>query len=102
MRIFGQPIIDRMNWAAPGANLALEDVASLISLCGFDSVINEYASPWCALFTEGDYAGFEYLLDLGTYYNNGCVSALYCYRIPQLNGISGMASRSAAFRASAT
>ena len=72
--IFGQPIVDRVNRDAPGADLELGDLPNLMSLCAFDSVAREVVSPWCNLFDEKEYEGFEYLRDLGTYYTNGCAS----------------------------
>ena len=71
--IFAPPIQIRLNAAAPGANLTLEDVSSLISLCPFDTVAKEKPSPFCDLFDQTAFDGFEYLSDLDKFYGTGYV-----------------------------
>ncbi|EAU82589.2 phytase [Coprinopsis cinerea okayama7 len=69
--IFAQPIADRLNALAPGANLSAADAASLIPLCAFESVAMERPSRFCALFSGEEFEGYEYLADLEKYYNRG-------------------------------
>ena len=69
--IYAAPILKRLNAAAPGANLTLDDVTNLVSMCPFDTVAKESASPFCALFTQADFNGFEYFGDLGKFYGTG-------------------------------
>ncbi|KAG2012915.1 hypothetical protein CC2G_009864 [Coprinopsis cinerea AmutBmut pab1-1] len=71
--IFAQPIADRLNALAPGANLSAADAASLIPLCAFESVAMERPSRFCALFSGEEFEGYEYLADLEKYYNRGWV-----------------------------
>ncbi|KAF8549949.1 acid phosphatase [Imleria badia] len=68
---FTPEIVDRINTAAPGANLEGSDVVNLMSLCPFDTVAHEVPSPWCDLFTYDEWASYEYYGDLGDYYGNG-------------------------------
>jgi hypothetical protein len=71
---WGPPIVDRINVAAPGANLVTSDLFHLFSLCSFDSVATMKPSSWCKLFTPEDFKGFEYYADLSKYYGTtGCV-----------------------------
>jgi hypothetical protein len=65
---WGPPIVDRLNVAAPGANLEKSDLFHLFSLCSFDSVATMGPSPWCKLFTPAEFKGFEYYADLKKYY----------------------------------
>ena len=68
---FAAPIRDRLNTAAPGANLTLDDIPSLISLCAFHTVALSESSPWCPLFTQADFDAFEYYGDLNKFYGTG-------------------------------
>lgn len=70
---FTPAIADRINAAAPGANLKNADVVNLMSLCPFDTVAQEEPSPWCDLFTPEEWASYEYYGDLNDYYRNGWV-----------------------------
>lgn len=61
----------RLNAMAPGANLTVADISSLISLCPFETLANETPSRFCGLFTLEDYVGYEYYGDLNKYYGTG-------------------------------
>ena len=71
----------RLNAAALGANLTGDDVTSIISLCAFDTVAKEKPSQFCNLFTQSDFDGFEYYMDLDKYYGTGLVSPPTCFGI---------------------
>lgn len=69
--IYATPIAERLNAAAPGANLTTADVTNLISLCPFDTLFRETRGPFCDLFTQEDFDGFEYFNDLDKFYGTG-------------------------------
>ncbi|KIK66706.1 hypothetical protein GYMLUDRAFT_238943 [Collybiopsis luxurians FD-317 M1] len=69
--IYTKPIVERLNNAAPGANLTANDVYNLMTLCAFESVATEAVSDWCGLFTENEWKSFEYEMDLDKYYGTG-------------------------------
>jgi hypothetical protein len=54
-------------------NLTSEDADSLISLCAFETVAKEEYSPFCDLFDDDDFEGFEYAVDLDKFYFTGYV-----------------------------
>jgi Histidine phosphatase superfamily (branch 2) len=68
---FAPAIAQRLNAAAPGATLDNADIPSLISLCAFDTLAKETPSPWCGVFSQREFDGFEYYGDLDKYYNTG-------------------------------
>jgi len=69
--IYGDPIADRLNAQAPGANLTGEDITNLIQLCALETVSIGTLSPFCAIFTQAEFAQFEYWADLDKYYGTG-------------------------------
>ncbi|KAI0682711.1 phytase [Cytidiella melzeri] len=71
--VYATPIANRLNTAAPGANLTTTDVFNLISLCPFDTIFNFKKSPWCTLFEQFPTAlpGFAYDGDLNKFYGTG-------------------------------
>lgn len=71
--VYATPIQKRLNAAAPSANISLDDVSSLISLCPFETVAKEKKSAFCDLFSQSDFNGYEYFGDLGKYYGTGYV-----------------------------
>ena len=75
MDVFAPEIADRLNKYAPGAHLKHRDIANLMSLCPFETVAYERNSPWCGLFTEEEWASYEYYGDLDDYYGNGCADS---------------------------
>lgn len=72
--IYGTPIAARLNNHAPGANLTVNDIPPLMSLCAFESIANDGPSPFCSLFSSQEFSQYEYFTDLGKYYGTGCVS----------------------------
>ncbi|KAJ3927688.1 MAG: acid phosphatase [Lentinula lateritia] len=69
--IYTPSIVQRLNNAAPGANLSSNDVFNLMTLCAFESVATESISDWCGLFDEDEWRAFEYEMDLDKYYGTG-------------------------------
>ncbi|KAJ3993756.1 phytase [Lentinula boryana] len=69
--IYTEPIVQRLNDAAPGAKLTVNDVYYLMALCAFESVAIDVISDWCGLFDEDEWKGFEYEMDLDKYYGTG-------------------------------
>ena len=69
--IYAVSAADRLNKAAPGANLTVADVTNLIALCAFDTVAKMRTSRFCDLFKKADFDGFEYYGDLDKYYGTG-------------------------------
>ncbi|KAJ4477454.1 phytase [Lentinula aciculospora] len=69
--IYGQPIVQRLNSAIPGANLSSTDVYDLMALCAFESVATDSISDWCGLFDDEEWRDFEYEMDLDKYYSTG-------------------------------
>ena len=67
-----QPIADRLNLAAPGANLSSQDAFAIMHLCPFETVAKEKISPFCYLFSKKDFKIYEYAGDLEKFYNTGC------------------------------
>ena len=84
LSIYGSPIATRLNQQAPGANLTVSDIYSLISLCPFGTVSTPTFnySPFCHLFTESEFEQFEYSGDLDKYYKTGCVDVFFFYLLP--------------------
>jgi len=74
--IYAAPVAERLNAQAPGANLVADDISNLIPVCAFESIAKNATSPFCALFTPAEFAGFEYFSDLERYYGTGSVQEL--------------------------
>lgn len=68
---YAPPIMKRLNKWAPGAKLTDKDTHSLMSLCAFETLHNEQASPFCDLFEQDEWDAFEYYGDLTKYYGHG-------------------------------
>jgi len=69
--VYAPPITARLNQAAPGANITDDDIFSLMSLCPFENAYEESRSPFCGMFSELDFQGFEYAGDLNKFYGTG-------------------------------
>ena len=65
------PLADRLNKAAPGANLEPEDAYNIMALCPYDSLAKRKLSPLCRLFADQQFELFEYASDVLRYYGNG-------------------------------
>lgn len=73
--IYATPIAARLNAAAPGADLSLEDIPPLIALCPFHTLAKEEISPFCSLFSIPEFQAYEYHQDVDKYYRTGSVVA---------------------------
>jgi hypothetical protein len=71
---FSTPLVHRLNKAAVGAELLSDDIPRLMSLCPFETVSEEKASPFCDLFALEEFQAYEYYEDLLKYYGTGCVT----------------------------
>jgi len=71
---FAPLITQRLNAAAPGANLTDEDTINAFTLCAFDSVITQITSPWCGLFKSAEFIDYSQYHSIGKYYRSGFVS----------------------------
>ncbi|KAJ6531284.1 phytase [Mycena capillaripes] len=78
LAVYAPPITARLNSWAPGANLTDPETSALISLCPFHTAASastpdeaDTLSPFCALFSESDFAAFDYGADVEKYYNTG-------------------------------
>ena len=71
LAIYAPSIKERLNAAAPGAKLTNENTYHLMSLCAFHSLAIMAPSPFCGLFTEEEFRGFEYFGDVSKFYDNG-------------------------------
>jgi len=56
-----------------GVELLSEDIPELMSICAFETVSDEKASPFCDLFTLEEFQAYEYYQDLLKYYGTGYV-----------------------------
>ncbi|EGN94959.1 hypothetical protein SERLA73DRAFT_187231 [Serpula lacrymans var. lacrymans S7.3] len=68
---FTPSIVNRLNNAAPGANITRGDIIALMSLCAFESVASNKDSLVCSLFSQNDLDAFEYNTDISKYYFTG-------------------------------
>ena len=71
LKIFTQPIRERLNTAAPGAYLKTKDVRRLMSLCIYLSEADMAPSPICGLFNAEEFEDYEYYADLRRFYSYG-------------------------------
>lgn len=58
-------------------NLTARDAESLIALCAMETVAKEEYSPFCDLFTQKDFEGYEYSMDLDKFYHTGCAETFH-------------------------
>ena len=65
------PLANRLNTAAPGANLTTQDVYNIMALCPFDSLVYARLSLLCQLFDDEEFELFEYANDIDKYYGTG-------------------------------
>ncbi|KAK4699832.1 acid phosphatase, partial [Phenoliferia sp. Uapishka_3] len=63
-------IVTRLNRYLDGLTLDVTDVGKMMDLCGYQTEISGY-SPFCDVFTESEWLGFEYAQDLQYYYGSG-------------------------------
>lgn len=69
--IYASSIAARLSASAPGANLSVGDVTSLISLCALETVAKIDPSDFCGIFDQSEFERFEYYEDLNKYYGTG-------------------------------
>lgn len=86
-----QPVADRLNSAAPGANLDPQDAYAVMHLCPFETVAKEKLSPFCFLFPTEDFEIYEYAGDLEKFYNTGYPPRFPFAGTPLIVYSSGMA-----------
>lgn len=87
--IYATSIADRLNRAAPGAGLTVDDISRLMSLCAFETVAYEKESQFCGIFSIDEFHAYEYEGDLNKYYAYGWVFC-GCTVILGLSFISGL------------
>ncbi|GAA5890915.1 hypothetical protein JCM6882_008855 [Rhodosporidiobolus microsporus] len=71
LSIFAAPATARLNAAAPGAGLTVDDTLNIMQLCGFESEYSGKLSSFCGLFEEEEWSQFEYYYDLDKFYGTG-------------------------------
>jgi len=67
--IYLKDAVARLQAQIPGLTLTTEDVYTMQQLCPYETVALGY-SKFCELFTEKEWEGFDYALDLGFWYNS--------------------------------
>lgn len=72
---FAPNIFDRVMRLLPGANITIMDIPSLMDLCSFHTVAltpdASDISPFCRIFTYGEWIDYDYYQSLGKYYKYG-------------------------------
>lgn len=72
---FAGPITARLNANLPGANLTDADAIAMMDLCPFNTVASSRdpttLSPFCHVFTHGEWQDYDYLQSLGKWYGFG-------------------------------
>ncbi|GAA6027109.1 hypothetical protein JCM8097_002396 [Rhodosporidiobolus ruineniae] len=63
--------VDRINALAPGSKLKAKGANNLQLLCIHETNYYGKVSPWCDLFTESDWNGLGYFLDIKSYSEDG-------------------------------
>ncbi|KMU84197.1 3-phytase B [Coccidioides immitis H538.4] len=78
--LFAPPILERVKTHLPGANITVTDVIYLMDMCSFHTVMltpdASKLSPFCQLFTPGEWVDYDYYQSLGKYYRYGPGSPL--------------------------
>jgi acid phosphatase len=93
--IYLPPITARLNKLLDG-DLIFEDsdVSIFPYLCGFESQITGYLSPWCGVFTDDELKSYEYRQDLRYYYGMGPGTDLpSTMMLPFLNSTLGLLAK---------
>ncbi|KAF8228627.1 phosphoglycerate mutase-like protein [Tricholoma matsutake] len=67
--IYLQGAVKRLKPNMPGFDLVIEDVYAMQQLCAYETVALGY-SKFCQLFTEKEWDGFDYALDLQFWYGS--------------------------------
>lgn len=71
--VFLRGITARLNANLPGANVSSVETVYVMDLCPFNTVADADGaiSDFCGLFTEDEWASYDYLQTLGKWYGNG-------------------------------
>jgi hypothetical protein len=72
--VFVPPIQARLNANLPGANLSPDETIFMMDLCPFNTVASpggNTISPFCDLFTDDEWASYDYYQTLGKWYGYG-------------------------------
>ncbi|KAI0717807.1 phosphoglycerate mutase-like protein [Cerioporus squamosus] len=67
--VYLQAALKRLQPQIGGMKLRIEDVYSMQQLCAYETVAIGY-SKFCELFTEDEWRGFDYSVDLNFWYNS--------------------------------
>ena len=66
------PITARINALLQGnLTFTTTDVSLFPYLCGFETPVLGYLSPWCNIFTDDELREYEYAQDIRYYYGSG-------------------------------
>ncbi|TFK36825.1 histidine phosphatase superfamily [Crucibulum laeve] len=68
--IYLQPALKRLGPLLKGLELKVSDLIAMQQLCAYETVALGF-SNFCGVFTEDEWKGFEYLVDLEFWYANG-------------------------------
>ncbi|KAG8816240.1 hypothetical protein FRC18_001111 [Serendipita sp. 400] len=68
--VYLQEALQRIQGLLKGYTLTLEDVYTMQMMCAYETVALGY-SKFCELFTEEEWEGFEYAIDLYFWYDSG-------------------------------
>lgn len=73
--VYTPPIQARLNAGVIGVTLSGDDVQNLMEMCAFPTIIldGKGVSPFCDLFEDEDWIGFEYSSDVDKFYDTGYV-----------------------------
>lgn len=69
-KVYTEPIAQRLERDAVGVEFSHLDIYSMMEMCGFETLARG-ASPWCDVFTRGEWLHFEYARDLLHFYRAG-------------------------------
>jgi acid phosphatase len=67
---YAPAIRQRLLTQNPGIEFEDDEIYAMQEFCGFEITVRG-SSPWCALFSQNEFLGFEYARDLLHYYRAG-------------------------------
>ncbi|KAF2465693.1 acid phosphatase PHO12 precursor [Lindgomyces ingoldianus] len=87
--IYLPPIQTRLNKLIRGDfQFTQKDVNIIPYICGFETQITGFTSPWCSIFTEEEILQYEYAQDLRYWYGTGLGTDIEKYMmVPVLDGL---------------
>lgn len=68
---FQPAIVSRLAPKLRGFNLTTADISAMMNACPFDSFALQRPSPFCSIFTEREWRGYNYAYDLNQFDNAG-------------------------------